>query len=145
MVAVARRTNVARNMAADYSLIAVVDDEESVRKALARLIRSAGFDVETFASGIDFLLSLRQCRPHCVVLDLRMPHLSGFDVQQEMKVLDAGVPVVVITGDYSAEGRACAFALGATAYLRKPVDDATLLAEIRTATRDGAPRGARTS
>ena len=126
-------------MVKDTSLIAVVDDEDSVRKALGRLIRSAGFNVETFSSGTDFLLSLRQRRPHCVVLDLRMPQLSGFDVQQEMKVVDAGVPVVVITGDYSAEGRARALNLGATAYLRKPVDDATLLAAIRAAVRDPLP------
>jgi FixJ family two-component response regulator len=126
-------------MGKDPTLIAVVDDEESVRKALARLIRSAGFDVETYSSGTDFLLSLRQRRPDCVVLDLRMPHVSGYDVQQEMKVVDAGVPVVVITGDYSAGGRTRALKLGAAAYLRKPVDDATLLAAIKAAVREGSP------
>jgi FixJ family two-component response regulator len=139
LVGASRRTNVARKMPTDTSLIAVVDDEECVRKALARLVRSAGFEVETFSSGTDFLLSLRQRRPHCVVLDHRMPQVSGFDVQQEMKVLDAAVPVVVVTGDYSPEGRARAFELGAAAYLRKPVDDATLLAEIKAAVRDRSP------
>jgi len=126
-------------MPRDASLIAVVDDEESVRRALGRLIRSAGFDVETFSSGTDFLLSLQQRRPHCVVLDMRMPHLSGFDVQQEMKLTDAGIPVVVITGDYSAEGRADALHLGAAAYLRKPVDDAMLLSAISAAVRANVP------
>jgi FixJ family two-component response regulator len=126
-------------MGTNTSLIAVVDDEELVRKALGRLISSAGFDVEIFSSGTEFLLSLQERRPHCVVLDLRMPHLSGFDVQEEMKVTDAGVPVVVITGDYSLEGRARAFNLGAAAYLRKPVDDAMLLAAIRAAVRGNSP------
>jgi len=127
-------------MLRDASLIAVVDDEESVRRALGRLIRSAGFDVETFSSGTDFLVSLQRRRPHCVVLDMRMPHVSGFDVQEEMNGTAAGIPVVVITGDYSVEGRARALNLGAVAYLRKPVDDAMLLSAIRAALRGNALR-----
>jgi len=126
-------------MVDDKSLIAVVDDEESVRKALGRLVCSAGFDVEIFASGSEFLRSLQQRRPHCVVLDLHMPNVSGFDVQQEMKVIEAGIPIVVITGDYSAQGRARSLNLGAAAYLRKPVDDAMLLAAISAAVSGNAP------
>lgn len=115
------------------TLVAIVDDEESVRKALSRLVRSAGFCVETYPSGADFLRSLQQRAPHCVVLDLRMPHISGFDVQNALKLAHAQVPVIIITGDDSAETRAHAIGQGAKAYLRKPVDDAMLLDAIHTA------------
>jgi FixJ family two-component response regulator len=114
-------------------LVAIVDDEESVRKALGRLVRSAGFCVETHASGADFLRSLQQRAPHCVVLDLRMPHIGGFDVQSALKQGHAQVPVIIITGDDSAETRAHAIAQGARAYLRKPVDDTMLLDAIHSA------------
>ena len=59
-------------------LIAVVDDEESIRKALTRLLQSAGLDVETFTSGVTFLASIANRRPDCVVLDLHMPAMNGF-------------------------------------------------------------------
>jgi len=122
-------------MATAAALIAIVDDEESVRKALSRLMRAAGFNVETFSSGADFLRAVEQRPPHCVVLDLRMPHLSGFDVQRALKQAASQVPVVIITGDDSPESRALALGQGAKAYLRKPVDDTMLLDAIQTAMR----------
>ena len=73
--------------------------------------------------------------PQCVVLDLRMPHVSGFDVQRALKQANAQVPVVIITGDDSPESRADALRQGAKAYLRKPVDDATLIDAIQSAIR----------
>ena len=121
----------------DTPLVAVVDDEESVRRALGRLVRSAGFDVETFSSGIDFLRAVGQRRPSCVVLDLRMPHVNGFDVQHTLKEMDSGLPVVIITGDDSPESRSRALKQGAKAYLRKPVDDAMLVDAIQTAILSG--------
>ena len=120
------------------SVIAVVDDEESVRNALGRLIRSAGFGVETFCSGSDFLQSVKDHLPQCVVLDLRMPHVNGFQVQQALTRTGAHLPVVIITGDDSPQTRAQALANGARAYLRKPVDDAMLLDAIQTAIRPSA-------
>lgn len=122
-------------MSTATALIAIVDDEESVRKALSRLIRAAGYHVETYASGADFLGAVQQRPPHCVVLDLRMPHVSGFDVQRALIQANAQVPVVIITGDDSPESRAHALGQGAKAYLRKPVDDATLIDAIQTAIR----------
>ena len=62
-------------------LVAVVDDEDAIRKALKRLLRSAGMGVETYASGSEFLASLASHKPSCVVLDIRMPGMTGFDVQ----------------------------------------------------------------
>jgi len=79
--------------------------------------------------------SLEQQRPHCVVLDLRMPHLNGFHVQRAMADAGTRLPVVIITGDDSPESRVLALAQGAKAYLRKPIDDAMLLDAIQTAMR----------
>src|SRR5271170_5604798 len=83
-------------------LVAVVDDEESIRKALKRLLRSAGMDTEAFASGRDFLdyvKNLGQSRkPDCLVLDLHLPGLTGKDVQRCMKQAGFSLPTIVITG-----------------------------------------------
>jgi len=114
-------------------LIAVVDDEESVRMALRRLLRSAGLDVETFSSGADFLDSLKSHRPDCVVLDLHMPHISGFAVQARLAETGNRLPAVFITGHDSDETRERARAAGIVAYLRKPVNDQTLLDAITAA------------
>jgi len=120
-------------MHATTPLIAVVDDEESVRKALGRLLRAAGYRVETFASGSEFLRSVQQNPPQCVVLDVRMPQLNGLHVQQALTLAGTPLPVVMVTGDDSPESRERALAQGASAYLRKPVDHATLLDAIRSA------------
>jgi FixJ family two-component response regulator len=113
--------------------IAVVDDEEPVRKALQRLLRSAGMDVETFPCGLEFVESMRTHQPDCLVLDLHMPQLNGFEVQARLALSGARLPVVVITGHDTPESRARALAGGAAAYLLKPVDEKTLLDAIAAA------------
>jgi len=125
-------------MKRDACLVAVVDDEESVRKALGRLIRSAGYGVEMFDSGAEFLQSLQRRRPDCVVLDLRMPQVNGFELQLALKRSGADVPVVIITGDDTAGNRERALRQGALAFLRKPVDDAQLIDAIQGAISDPA-------
>ncbi|MGA8393583.1 MAG: response regulator [Burkholderiaceae bacterium] len=115
------------------TLLAVVDDDEDVRVALTRLVSSAGFAVETFASGEAFLRSVEHHEPDCVVLDLHMPDMSGFDVQGALGIAHAAVPVVVITGHDTPQSRARAAQLGAKAYLCKPVNDEALLAAIGAA------------
>ena len=117
-------------MECDATLLAVVDDDADVRVALTRLVSSAGFAVETFASGAEFLRSVEDHEPDCVVLDLHMPEMSGFDVQGALACGHAAVPVVVITGHDTPESRARAMELGAKAYLCKPVNDEALLAAI---------------
>jgi FixJ family two-component response regulator len=112
-------------------LIAVVDDEEPIRKALRRLLASAGLDVETFPSGTAFLESLLDHQPDCVVLDLHMPLVSGFEVQARLAA--SGMPVVILTGHDSDETRDRALAGRPVAYLRKPVNDQTLLDAIELA------------
>ena len=122
-------------MSKTQPLIAIVDDEEPVRKALTRLLRSAGLDVETFPSGVEFLESLSTRRPDCVVLDLHMPQVDGFAVQARLAEAGNRLPVVIITGHDSDETRDRAMAARPTAYLRKPVDDQTLLDAIELAIR----------
>ena len=113
--------------------IAVVDDEQSVRKALQRLLRSAGMDVQSYASGADFLEALASNPPDCVVLDLHMPGVNGFEVQERLAETGAPLPVVVITGHDSPEARTRVMASGARGYLTKPVDDRLLLDAISAA------------
>lgn len=113
--------------------IAIVDDEDSVRKALERLLRSAGMEVATFASGTEFLAGVQSRRTDCVVLDLHMPKMSGFEVQLQLSRLGNGVAVVVITGHDTPESHARALAGGAAAYLLKPIDEQVLLDAISAA------------
>lgn len=115
--------------------IAVVDDDLEVRAALARLVASAGFEVNDYGRGDDFLQAAARCRPDCVVLDLHMPGMSGFDVLQALAQQRIDVPVVAITGYDSPAARASALDLGACAYLCKPVDELALLSAIAAARR----------
>jgi FixJ family two-component response regulator len=118
--------------------IAVVDDEESVRKALSRLLRSAGMTVKTFSGGAEFLQSLADCKPDCVVLDINIPVVTGFDVLDRLAAIKGPFPVVVITGLDSPEAHDRALGAGAVAYLQKPVNDQALLDAIAAST---APAG----
>jgi FixJ family two-component response regulator len=113
--------------------IAVVDDEESVRRALMRLLRASQMDVEAYASGEAFLASLANSRPDCVVLDLQMSGLTGRDVQRRLKAAQIHVPVIIITAHDEPSMRQQCIADGAAMYLRKPLRGATLIRSIQTA------------
>ena len=112
-------------------LIAVVDDNEAVCKALSRLLRVAGLAVVTFSSGTTFLDSITTRRPDCVLLDLDMPEMDGFEVQA--RLAPSGIPVVILTGKDSKEKHTRAMASYPVAYLLKPVESETLLAVINLA------------
>ena len=114
-------------------LIAIVDDEESIRRALSRLLRASGMDCRTFSCGLDFLKSLKESRFDCVVLDVHMSRVSGFDVQASLARMGAGIPVIVITGRDSDETRQRVMAAGAAAYLRKPIEEQVLLSAVAEA------------
>jgi FixJ family two-component response regulator len=114
-------------------LIAVIDDEEPVRKALGRLMQSVGMTVETFSGGGEFLAALDTHRPDCAVLDLHMPEVTGFDVLERIAEMGARVPVVAISGYDLPDAEECAMRGGAAAYLRKPVNQRLLLAAIAAA------------
>jgi FixJ family two-component response regulator len=78
-------------------LIAVVDDDDSIRRALSRLLRASNLDVLTFASGQEFISSLRGHRPDCVILDFQMPELTGGDVQCLLSLAEIQLPVIIMT------------------------------------------------
>ena len=111
-------------------LISIVDDDLSVRRALRRLVRSAGYTVETFASAREFLDSLPSGRTACLVLDIHLGGMSGFELQERMAADPAPIPVIFITAQDDAATRERARQTGASAYLRKPFDEQVLLAAI---------------
>lgn len=113
--------------------ISVVDDEATVRKALWRLLSASNLDAETFPSGQAFLDSLSSQRPDCLVLDLHMPGLSGLDVLQRLASAEVTLPTIVITAYDEPDAQIKCIASGASAYLRKPLDDETLLAALASA------------
>jgi FixJ family two-component response regulator len=113
--------------------VAIVDDDHSVCKALARLLRASDLDADTYSSGRDFLDSLRSTVPDCLVLDLQMPEMKGLALQRELARARIRLPIVVITGHDEPGAQARCLAAGAGAYLRKPLDDKTLLAAIESA------------
>ena len=110
--------------------IYIVDDDDSVRRALGRLIRSEGLSSEAFASGELFLAGLPEDAQGCVILDIRMPGLTGYDVQEALRQRGQKIPVIALSAQEDDEARHRARQLGAVAFFRKPVDDQALLDSI---------------
>ncbi len=111
-------------------VIAVVDDDESVRNALGRLIRSVGLNVQTFASARDYLDYDHPHPPACLVLDVLMPGLDGLELQEMLVAAGSQTPIVFITAHEDAQARARAMKAGASDFLLKPFDEHTLLDAI---------------
>ncbi|WP_217591188.1 response regulator transcription factor [Burkholderia sp. GbtcB21] len=114
--------------------VVVVDDDESVGRAIKRLLRSVGIGADTFLSGDDFLdtlASMPSYHPACAILDIQMPGLNGLEVQRRFAV--TGVPVIVITAYDDVAVREQALAAGAIAYVRKPFHDSVLIKTVRAA------------
>ena len=101
------------------------------------MLRSAGFDVDTYASGAAFLDAGGDDEPDCVVLDLHMPQTTGFEVQARLVERGRSTPVIVVTGDDNPEAQSRALRLGAKGCFGKPVDDKELLAAIDVAIAGG--------
>ena len=115
------------------AIVWVVDDDASVREALRSLIRSAGLRVVTLASADEFLARPRVEAPSCLVLDVRMPHLSGLDLQKRMAEINLQIPIVFITGHGDVPTSVRAMKAGAVEFLTKPFDDRDLLEAIQQA------------
>src|SRR5271165_2933132 len=115
------------------AVIAVVDDDPSVRRGLERLIRSLGWKAETFASAQDFLANPPAETPSCLVLDLQLPGLSGLDLQKRMAEAGLATPIVFLTGHGDIPASVKAMKAGAVEFLTKPVDDEDLLRAIQEA------------
>lgn len=111
----------------------LVDDEEPVRKALARLLRIEGFSVVCFGSGGEFLRDLDLATGGCVILDMAMPGLSGLEVQERLAAMGDPLPIVFLTGRADVPLCAVAMKRGAADFLTKPVNDEDLLAAVRRA------------
>ena len=123
------------------AIVLVVDDDVSVREALEGLIRSAGLGVETFASAQEFLARRRADFPSCLVLDVRLPGLSGLDLQKRMAEANLEIPIVFITGHGNVPAAVQAMKAGALEFLTKPFTDRDLLDAIEQAIkRDRAAR-----
>ena len=116
-------------------LVAILDDEEPVRTALARLFRSADFQAETFGSGQEFLDSLNSHLPDCLVLDLSLPGMTGLDIIQQIVSRKLPIPIVTITGNDMPGLKEMALSVGAKSYLLKPLDDTTLFETVASCTK----------
>jgi FixJ family two-component response regulator len=114
-------------------VVYVVDDDPGVREALDSLIRSVGFRVQTFASAQDFLQSKPTTAPACLILDVRLPGLSGLDLQRELRQADIHIPVIFVTGHADIPMSVRAMKAGAVEFLTKPVRDQDLLDAIQQA------------
>ncbi len=110
--------------------IAVLDDEPQMGKALGRLLKTHGFEVLCFTQGAELFAACASRLPDCLLLDVHMPEISGFDVLERFTAQRVSVPVVVITGHDQPGNAARVRALGAAEYLLKPLDEAQLLAAI---------------
>ena len=112
-------------------MVFVVDDDPAVRTSLKRLIQSLGLDVQTFASAHEFLGAPRPDGPACLVLDVRLPDLSGLDLQQKLAKSNAELPIIFITGHGDIPMSVRAMKVGALEFLTKPFRDQDLLEAIQ--------------
>ena len=111
----------------------LIDDDKSVRKSVARLLRTAAYQVEEYCSAEEFLETCRMAQHGCIVLDLRMPGLSGEGLQDKLLTMKESLPIIVITGHGDLTIRASMLRKGAVAFLAKPFDDQKLLDAVETA------------
>jgi len=112
------------------TLISIVDDDESVRTALKSLIDSVGYRAEVFASGEEFLKSPYVSATDCLIADVRMPGMSGLELQDRLNAAGSGVPIVFISAHEDKDARARGLRGGAIAFLQKPFSEDSLLGAI---------------
>jgi FixJ family two-component response regulator len=121
-------------------MVAVVDDDGSFRSALERLLRSAGFPVQSFASAEDFLNSGRQHETACLIADIRMPGMSGLELQVKLNADHRAIPTIFISAHGDEKMRLQAMRGGAVKFFAKPFDDEILLDSVRAALKSQAAR-----
>src|SRR5262247_3239467 len=120
-------------MSKTSAVVYVVDDDESMRRALGALVRSATLRVQTFPSAQEFLAFSRPDVPSCLVLDVQLPGLSGLDLQQELIKAKVQIPIIFLTGHGDVPMSVRAMKAGAVEFLTKPFDDQDLLRAIQEA------------
>lgn len=114
-------------------MVVVVEDDEAYRAAVRRLLKSAGFPVQTFGSGEDFLKSGQQRETGCLIADIRMPGMSGLDLQTKLKEEECHIPTIFITAHGDEKMRLQAMRGGAMKFLVKPFDGSILLEGVKAA------------
>ena len=114
-------------------MVAIVDDDESMRNAVHGLMKAAGFPARTFASGEEFLESGQQHKSGCLIADIRMPGMSGLELQARLNAEQCRLPIIFITAHGDAKMRMQALRAGAVEFLAKPFDDDVLLEHVRAA------------
>lgn len=112
-------------------VVVIVDDDEAIRSALARLVRTLGYGSQTFATGEELLAEIGSLRPGCVLTDIQMPGMNGFALLRHLQQLNAELPVLIMTAYPSRNNCEQAFAGGARVYMAKPLDDVQLEAWLR--------------
>jgi FixJ family two-component response regulator len=113
-------------------LISIIDDDEAVREALKSLIVSVGLRTEDFSSGEDFLESGHVDETACLIVDVRMPGMSGLDLQERMNATQSSIPIIFISAHDDGEARFKALEAGAVDFLQKPFSEDALLGAIGT-------------
>jgi FixJ family two-component response regulator len=124
----------------DMPLVSIVDDDESLRRSVRNLLTSGGFPVETFGSAEDFLQSAHRRHTGCLVLDQRMPGLSGLELLKHLVATGSRIPVIILTAHNDDEARRRALQAGAVAFLGKPFQGEALLGAVRRALEETGPR-----
>jgi FixJ family two-component response regulator len=119
-------------------VVAVVDDDASVRRALKRLLQSADFHVITYASAAEFLEAGVSRTPGCVILDVHLGGMSGIELLSRLRESGHNLPVVLVTAYDDAQTREAAVQAGCLAYFRKPIDAKALLEQVVTVTKRAA-------
>ena len=114
--------------------IFLVEDDASVRRALKRLVRSFGYEVDAFASAREMLNTLSTAAPDCLIVDVQMPGLNGLDLQHHLATAGYKLPIIYITAHDDAQAYQRAMQAGAVAFLQKPFSDEVLLEAIHAAT-----------
>lgn len=117
----------------ETALISIVDDDESIREAIQSLLRSVGFRVKTFASAEQFLQSDQIETTACLILDVRMPGMSGLELQRRLMATQCHIPIVFVTAHGDEEARSRAMQEGAVEFLLKPFSEEALLNAIQAA------------
>ena len=119
-------------------LIAIVDDDDLMRNALQGLLKSVGLQAQAFASAEEFLQSGEQRQTACLIADIRMPGMSGLELQAKLNSERCRIPTIFITAHGDAKMRMQALRAGAVEFLAKPFDDEVLLGNVRAALENGA-------
>jgi len=121
-------------------LVAIVDDEKAVCRAIRRLVISAGFESEIFTSAEEFLRSGRERKPDYLILDLRLPGMSGLELRQQLTTDHCRIPIVFVSAHDDPSSRRQALQSGASAFLGKPFDDEALREAIHSAMKPRTPK-----